>query len=367
MTLVIVAFLLIYFFLLGIISLVGYMLQLKKERKYLSDPEKIDLDNLVVIVPFRNEEKRIQGLLKSIVNSKEYPKEFIFVDDHSTDKCSDIIESTLKDRSYRIIHLPENNKGKKTAIRYAIEQSKSVFILSLDADVEFEPDYFSNLSKLSSSDMCILSAILRANAIHEFLFEVDVVLINALNTGLAGLKRPIIASGANLLYKRNSFEKHDHFESHAHMSSGDDIYLLRDFRNAKVDVRLFSDSNFAVHTETPKNLKELIHQRLRWIAKTGDVKDQLSNVLAILQILMTMSFVAILVYVGVRAEWHLMFGFYLMKTAIDMLLFLPFFNRIKRMKTWLFIPVYELIFPVYSLVILFLMFTFKPIWKGRKI
>lgn len=371
MGIIITIFLVFYSSVLGVIALIGFFRQIHKEKKYVSGFENelahIDLKELVVIIPFRNEEKRIDGLLKSILNSNELPKEFIFIDDHSTDKCSEVISEMLKAIPFRILQLPTNLEGKKRAIRYAIENSNSTHILSLDADVEFKADYFSNLNQLASADLYILPAILEAEAMHEYLFEVDVVLVNALNTGLSGLKRPIIASGANLLYERSSFETYDRFESHAHMSSGDDIYLLRDFRNAEADVRLVSDPNFAVHTETPKSLKELIHQRLRWVAKTGDVKDPLSNVLAILQILLTMSFVGILIYLGIKCDWRILFGFFMVKTSFDMLIFLPFFNRIKRMKTWLFIPVYELIFPVYSLMILFLMFTFKPVWKGRKI
>jgi hypothetical protein len=48
-----------------------------------------------------------------------------------------------------------------------------------------------------------------------------------------------------------------------------------------------------------------------------------------------------------------------------MLLFLPFFYRFKRMKAWLLLPVYQLLFPFYNLLILVLIPFFKPIWKGR--
>lgn len=365
-----VIYLATYFLILGIIVLLGFFLQSRKVEKYITNEpneDTISLDKLVVIIPFRNEEARILGLLESIKKSTKLPSEILFVDDHSNDKGIGLIETVLKGVNYRILKLPVGIEGKKRAIRFALENSNSDYILSLDADVEFDPEYFSNLSRLKGSDLYILPAILRAKTWYEYLFELDVVLINALNCGLAGLKRPIIASGANLLYKRSSFEKYDRFESHVHMPSGDDIYLLRDFRNSNAETRLIAQTTLAVYTETPKSLKEMIHQRLRWIAKTGDVKDQLSNVLAVIQVLITFSFVAIMIYLAIIAEWRLFFGFYLLKTAADMILFLPFFNRTKRMKTWLFIPIYELIFPIYSLVILILMFWFKPVWKGRTI
>jgi cellulose synthase/poly-beta-1,6-N-acetylglucosamine synthase-like glycosyltransferase len=321
----------------------------------------------VVIIPFRNEEHRIDSLLTSILNSTELPKEFIFVNDHSTDKTAEYISDKLNSIPYRLLSLPDDKKGKKLAIRFAIEQSESNYILSLDADIEFDSDYFSTLKRLPEIDMYILPAILKAKNIYENLFEVDLILANASNCGVSGFKRPILASGANLLYRRTSFVNFDQFERHKHIQSGDDIYLLRDFRAANANIQLLTDTKVAVHTETPQSLKEFLHQRLRWISKTGDVHDSLSTSLAIIQVLFTFCFVVLLILAAIKSEWRLFSILYLVKSTVDMILFLPYFNRIKRLTSWLFIPVYEFILPIYSLVILSLMYTFKPEWKGRKL
>jgi hypothetical protein len=151
------------------------------------------------------------------------------------------------------------------------------------------------------------------------------------------------------------------------MPSGDDIYLLRDFREGGADIRLLTSTEVSIKTETPQSLKEFIHQRLRWIAKTGDVKDHLSTGMAVLQVILSMTFVVLMIYLGLSGEWKLFTTAYLIKTVLDMMIFLPFFNRIKRMRSWLFIPLYEVIFPFYSLMILLIMYFFKPEWKGRKL
>jgi cellulose synthase/poly-beta-1,6-N-acetylglucosamine synthase-like glycosyltransferase len=370
---VILSYLAVYTILLGILVFVGFFIQIEKEKKYFNgdslsiDSSKIDLASLVVIIPFRNEEHRIDSLLTSILNSTELPKEFIFVDDHSTDKTAECISDKLNSIPYRLLSLPDDKKGKKLAIRFAIEQSESNYILSLDADIEFDSDYFSTLKRLPEIDMYILPAILKAKNIYENLFEVDLILANASNCGVSGFKRPILASGANLLYRRTSFVNFDQFERHKHIQSGDDIYLLRDFRAANANIQLLTDTKVAVHTETPQSLKEFLHQRLRWIAKTGDVHDSLSTSLAIIQVLFTFCFVVLLILASIKNEWRLFSMLYLMKSTVDMILFLPYFNRIKRLTSWLFIPVYEFILPIYSLIILTLMYTFKPEWKGRKL
>lgn len=127
----------------------------------------------------------------------------------------------------------------------------------MDADVFFESTYFEELKKLAVADLYLFPAVLKAtNPIHH-LFEIDLLLINALNTGLNGLSRPIIASGANLLFKREAFLKFDRFETHKHIPSGDDIYLLRDFRDAKADVRLVAKNHFKWKRKLLNLLKNL--------------------------------------------------------------------------------------------------------------
>jgi poly-beta-1,6-N-acetyl-D-glucosamine synthase len=361
-------FLAVYLLFLFVIVVLGYLAQRLREKSYAGSPgDHVSVADLVVIVPFRNEEQRIDVLLDSMRKLNYYPKEFIFVDDHSDDQTCVKINSLDAEIPFRLLHLPEGVQGKKAGIRHAITNSKSKYILTIDADVVLQADYFLTISRLANADMYLMPAVMVAEKTLHHLFEVDLLLINAINTGLSGLARPIIASGANLLFGRKAFEKHDRLETHAHMPSGDDIYLLRDFRIGKADVRLLSDPRAAVHTETPQSLREFLHQRLRWIAKTGDVKDHLSTVLGIVQALLTLWFVLLVGYFLLNGDLRTALVIFAAKTAVDLLAFLPFFNRVRRIRSWLFIPLYELIFPFYSLVILAMMYFFKPVWKGRKL
>jgi len=363
-----VLFLTIYLLFIFFLIVGGYFAQRMRETSYVAEEnEGIDVSELIVIVPFRNEEKRIHRLLNSINELHSFPKEFIFVNDHSEDATVALVEGLRPEVPYRIVHLENGEEGKKTAIRKAIQDSSSTTILTIDADIELQPLYFAYLGHLDKADMYILPAILKAEKPLEYLFEVDLLLVMAVNMGLAGWTRPILASGANLLFSRIAFEKHDRLASHAHMPSGDDIYLLRDFRKGKASVRLMTDSRLAIYTETPKSWQEFIHQRLRWIAKTGDVKDGLSTGLAILQAFFTFVFVGIVTSLLISGETKSALMVFFVKTGIDVLAFLPFFNRSKRLVSWLFIPFYEILFPIYTVIIAVMMYTFKPTWKGRKL
>jgi len=344
---------------------IGSILQRIKEKKYLKGT-KISLDEVTLMIPFRNEEKRIDGLLQSLNVSSKLPAQIVFVNDHSDDLgCSKIIEYLGKFNNLQLLNLPSGIFGKKQAIRYGVKLIKTEFVLTMDADVYFKSTYFEELEKLAEADLYLLPAVLKAtNPIHH-LFEIDLLLINALNTGLNGLSRPIIASGANLLFKRKSFLEFDRFETHKHIPSGDDIYLLRDFRDAKADVRIVARRSFQVETETPQSFNEFIHQRIRWIAKTGNVNDHLSTVLAIIQFVFIFSFWSIEIKLLLENEHQLAFILFGMKTVLDMLFFFNFFREFKRFTAWLLLPIYQLIFPIYNLILLFLLPFFKPIWKGR--
>jgi cellulose synthase/poly-beta-1,6-N-acetylglucosamine synthase-like glycosyltransferase len=344
---------------------IGSILQRIKEKKYLTG-KKISLDQVTLIIPFRNEEKRIDGLLQSLKVSSKLPTQIVFVNDHSDDlSCSKITQVLGKLNNLQLLNLPSGIFGKKQAIRFGVNLTKTEFVLTMDADVYFESTYFEELEKLAEADLYLLPAVLKAtNPIHH-LFEIDLLLINALNTGLNGLSRPIIASGANLLFKRKSFLEFDRFETHKHIPSGDDIYLLRDFRDAKADVRVVARRSFKVETETPQSFKEFIHQRIRWIAKTGNVNDHLSTILAIIQFIFIISFWSIEIKLLVENEYQSAFILFGLKTGLDMLFFFNFFNEFNRLTAWLLIPFYQLIFPIYNLILLFLLPFFKPKWKGR--
>jgi glycosyltransferase involved in cell wall biosynthesis len=367
MIVVLIVFFCVYLLSIGVIIGVGFIRQRGKEINYGMQQSKVSPSEITVLVPFRNEEHRIVPLLNCINELTVQPHSFIFINDHSNDASVKVIEDHLKVENYTIVHTPKGQAGKKLALRYGAKSITTSYTLTIDADVEFHNEFFEALGTLGEADMYVLPAIMEAETFLERLYEVDLVLVTAANAGLAGLKRPIMASGANLLYKTNTFDRVDNIESHGHMASGDDTYLLRDFRESKTDVRLHTDRSCAITTETPQSFKEFINQRLRWIGKTGDIKDNLSTSLAVIQAVLTVTFFGVLIWTLVLQDWKLFLYLIGLKSLFDLLLFLPYFARIKRIGTWLFIPIYEVLFPIYTLLIVVLMLFYKPKWKGRAI
>ncbi len=363
----ILIFLLIYFILAVGIAFIGLTLQIHKEKNHIPISG-ISLEDLTVIIPFRNEEERLGPLLDSLKTQTKYPSKILFVNDHSEDdSCSIIKQSSIP--QLEIYNLPETLQGKKSAIDFGIKKSNSKYILQLDADVYFSPDFFENISLVNQSiSMQIRPVVMKGKNLFEYFYELDFIFTNALNTALAGFSSPIIANGANLLYQREKYLSFNTLKNHQDISSGDDVFLLHDFLSSKEQqIALSTSPKHLVFTTCPSSFSAFIRQRLRWIGKMNKVKNTISIWFSFLYLLLGISFIYLIVLFALSGEWNNVLLLFLGKTFIDMLSIFPYLQRIKRTKLLGFIWFYELFFPLYSLLLLILHRWKTPTWKGREV
>lgn len=109
--------------------------------------------NLSIIIPVYNEEKNIAPLykrIKTILNTKNYSYEIIFVNDGSSDSTNEELEKIQKkDTSLRTVHLSQN-KGLSRALEAGFSEAKGDIIVSLDGDMQNSPEEIPRLiEKLS--------------------------------------------------------------------------------------------------------------------------------------------------------------------------------------------------------------------------
>ena len=108
----------------------------------------------VLITPARNEEMFIRKTLDSVTAQRLLPARWIIVNDGSTDRTAEIVESYAKRHPWiELIHrshrAERNFAGKAHAFNAGFEQIRSLpfdVIGNLDADISFEPDYFEFLT-----------------------------------------------------------------------------------------------------------------------------------------------------------------------------------------------------------------------------
>ena len=357
-------FLVAYAISVGALVFLGWFRQQVKEKK--AKNARVLLEEITLIIPFRDEANRLEGLLNSIVSSERQVNSYIFVNDHSSDDSSALIKNKLHDLPILIIDLPSGLSGKKQAIKFGIHQAKTNYILTLDADVSFEKNYLDSLTNLESADLYILPVLMKADNFFHSFFEFDVLLINALNAGVSGWCRPIVASGANLLISKSSYESCSRFSLHEHIASGDDVYLMKDLRAENKEILLSTSSQLLVTTETPRSWREFLNQRIRWIAKTGHVNDPLANAIGFGQAIFAMGFLALIIFLLISSNYGLFWALFGIKCLLDFIFFSPYFLRFKRFNALMLLPLYQVFFPFYQFLLLLLLPFFKPTWKGRQ-
>ena len=114
----------------------------------------------VVVTPARNEARFIELTLKSVTNQTVLPRKWVIVSDGSTDGTDEIVKKYMARHPWiELLRMPERAErhfaGKVHAFNagYAkVRDTENDIIVSLDADISFEDDYFGFLLEKLSAD-----------------------------------------------------------------------------------------------------------------------------------------------------------------------------------------------------------------------
>jgi len=104
---------------------------------------------LSVIIPCFNEERTIKEIILRVKNSLKslnITHQIIVIDDKSTDKTKNILETELRNSVDKII-FNTKNFGKGYSIKQGIECATGKFILIKDADFEYNPNDYKKILK----------------------------------------------------------------------------------------------------------------------------------------------------------------------------------------------------------------------------
>jgi len=145
---------LIYQFLLAVGGFRLRLMILKEEKRPMDESA---LPDVSILIPAKNEEKVIGGLLDKI-SSLQYPAEkleVIVINDGSTDATGEIVEkhAGTDPRVRRLdIPLPESGRGKGAALNRGLQEAKHEVIAVYDADNLPEADSLAKLCRALADD-----------------------------------------------------------------------------------------------------------------------------------------------------------------------------------------------------------------------
>lgn len=105
---------------------------------------------LSVLIPVYNERSVVEQSLRLVLDApvpESVSKEYVIVDDCSTDGTSDILKRLAAERPEIRLLRHEVNRGKGAAVRTAIQNATGDFCLIQDADLEYDPAEYPRLLK----------------------------------------------------------------------------------------------------------------------------------------------------------------------------------------------------------------------------
>ena len=104
--------------------------------------------HLSIIIPVYNEEKTILKILDRIEKTKlsDFGYEIIIIDDGSTDQTLKLL--TDNKNKYSLLIKSPKNMGKGHAVIKGLEAASGKYIVFQDADLEYDPEEFSNILKI---------------------------------------------------------------------------------------------------------------------------------------------------------------------------------------------------------------------------
>lgn len=207
-----------FFILLVLIVLTGIAASnfiLFRKRKY-SDLD--EYPSISVLIPARNEEKKIKKCVESVLR-QDYPDfEVIVLDDNSEDATYKILKSIDGNGKLKILKGKELEKGwtgKNFACHRLYEESKNEYILFADADTTMKPGALKNaLKRLKQRNADLYSALpeLELNTFWEKVLMpvLHFTTFTLLPYYIAEKGRSpqfAMAAGPFMLFKREAYEK----------------------------------------------------------------------------------------------------------------------------------------------------------------
>ncbi|RLD55049.1 MAG: glycosyl transferase [Bacteroidetes bacterium] len=333
-----------------------------------------------VLVPARNEEKNITGLLTNLID-QNYPGklfEIIVIDDHSTDQTARMVKKFISGHnrfSIKLIKIKGENQArayKKKAIRTAIEKSTGSLIITTDADCIPGKNWISSIVSLyeTKRPKMIVGPVSfhKENTFFQKIQSLEFLSLIAITAGAIKTGHPIMCNGANLAYEKQAFFDVGGFGIDR-FSSGDDVFLLHRIRKhfGNNSVWFLKSRKAIVYTEALKTMGEFFDQRIRWASKNKgyDIKTLVISFTVYMMNMLLLS--AVLISLFHPAFWQTSAYIIIVKYIIDLPIVLGIGKFAKKMDMFIFTVPLIIIYPVYIILAGALGIVSSYEWKGRRL
>ena len=341
-------------------------------------PSKLNkFEKVSVVIAVRNEAQKIRKLLESLLN-QTYPRELfelVIINDNSDDDTVSIIEEFGRNQlDFNIVLINSEGEGKKNALLTGMKQIKNEIIITTDGDCEISsPDWIMNYASFfdKSSAHLVFGPVMykKSESFLKRIFSLEFASLVSSGAGSSGVGLTLMGNGANLAFKKSSYETVKNKMGGSDFASGDDVFLMHSMASnfGKSAVKFIKSKESLVETDAPDTFNKFINQRLRW----GSKAKAYTNLWPILVSLTVFVFSFVLVTTALLSfyeSWFLAVYvlFILLKFLLDYPIIKGFMKYFHRNNSALLLLVLEFVYPFYilytALAAIFIPFG----WKGRK-
>lgn len=333
--------------------------------------------NFSVVIPFRDEASRLPALLDSIKKLK-YPSSkvsFWFIDDESEDSSCEIIQQFSDQHSDINISILKNKRvsksPKKDAIRTAVRQLESDWIVTTDADCILPPNWLHlfNQEIFLKQPKMIAAPVSYTNvdSFFDYFQLLDFSSLQGTTIGSFGWDIPFMCNGANLAYQKEAFLAVQGFAGNDTIASGDDVFLLEKFiKKWPHKVQYLKSKAAIVHTFPVDTFEDLISQRIRWASKSANYSLVTGKLIGVIVILTNLTYCIIpLLLLFTDISWELVAIGILSKLIIDGILLFQALQFTAQKFRFGYVLLSAAIYPFFTVFVFVKSLFTSYTWKNR--
>ncbi|MGI4834588.1 MAG: glycosyltransferase [Janthinobacterium lividum] len=249
-----------------------------------------------MLIAARDEAAALPTLLAALGAQSLPPTQFevLVADDHSTDATAAVVAQAARTAPFRLrlIELPPGGAGKKAALTAAEAQAQAPWAVCTDADCRPGPHWLAAYAGLlpthpfTPSPLHFISGPVRltpGGAWFDGLLALEFAGLVGVGAGCLARGYPTMCNGANLAFRRASFQAVGGYADNAGLASGDDEFLLHKLHQRyPAGVRFLAAARAVVDTPAPATLGALLRQRVRWASKYPHYRPAAPRQLALL-------------------------------------------------------------------------------------
>lgn len=221
-----------------------------------------------VVIAAYNEAKVIEATLRSLVVSRYPVREFVVVDDGSTDGTGDIVERLARTLDGRIRLIRQPNGKKPAALNNAFRLCTSEVVVTVDADTHADPDMVGGLVRHFEADpygtLGAVAGVVRVGNAKQNLLTRWQALEYLMQIGVERAAHDLlgciaIVPGACAAWRREAVLRAGGF---SHETLAEDADLTMSLH--RMGWRITQDDLAKADTEAPEDVDSLLKQRVRW-------------------------------------------------------------------------------------------------------